>query len=286
MSTIETSSTLRHTAFVLRGNPVTAIAAAGALLLALLAISAPWLTPYDPIASEVSAALQPPSAAHWFGTDQLGRDIFSRVVVAARLDTFIAVASVALVFFMGGLAGVAAGFFGGWTDRIVGRIADTIMAFPLFVLAMGIVAALGNTVQNIIIATAIVNFPLYARVARAEANVRRNAGFVQAARLSGNSEMRILLGHILPNIMPIMIVQMSLTMGYAILNAAGLSFIGLGVRPPTAEWGIMVAEGASFMVSGEWWIALFPGLALMIAVFCFNLLGDGLRDIADPQRRT
>ena len=130
------------------------------------------------------------------------------------------------------------------------------------------------------------NFPLYARVARAEANVRRNAGFVQAARLSGNAEFGILLGHILPNIMPIMIVQMSLTMGYAILNAAGLSFIGLGVRPPTAEWGIMVAEGASFMVSGEWWIALFPGLALMIAVFCFNLLGDGLRDIVDPQRRT
>ena len=160
------------------------------------------------------------------------------------------------------------------------------MAFPLFVLAMGIVAALGNTVQNIILATAIVDFPLYARVARAEANVRREAGFVQAARLSGNGEMRILLGQILPNIMPIMVVQMSLTMGYAILNAAGLSFIGLGVRPPTAEWGIMVAEGAAFMVFGEWWIAFFPGAALMVAVFCFNLLGDGLRDIVDPQRRT
>jgi peptide/nickel transport system permease protein len=230
--------------------------------------------------------LKPPSVRHWFGTDQLGRDVFSRVIVAAQLDFFIAVASVALVFVMGGLAGVAAGFFGGWADRIVGRTADTIMAFPLFVLAMGIVAALGNTVQNIILATAIVNFPLYARVARAEANVRREAGFVLAARLSGNGEFRILLTQILPNIMPIMIVQMSLTMGYAILNAAGLSFIGLGVRPPTAEWGIMVAEGAAFMVSGEWWIAFFPGAALMIAVFCFNLLGDGLRDIVDPQRRT
>ena len=275
-----------HTRYVLAENKVTGFAFGLLVLILFAAIFGPWIVPYDPLASDTASALKPPSAAHWFGTDQLGRDIFSRVVVAARLDTFIAVASVALVFFMGGLAGVAAGFFGGWTDRIVGRIADTIMAFPLFVLAMGIVAALGNTVQNIIIATAIVNFPLYARVARAEANVRRNAGFVQAARLSGNSEMRILLGHILPNIMPIMIVQMSLTMGYAILNAAGLSFIGLGVRPPTAEWGIMVAEGASFMVSGEWWIALFPGLALMIAVFCFNLLGYGLRDIADPQRRT
>ncbi|WP_315744229.1 MULTISPECIES: ABC transporter permease [unclassified Bradyrhizobium] len=277
---------VEHARYVLGENKVTAFAFALLVLILLSALLGPWMVPYDPLASDTAAALKPPSAAHWFGTDQLGRDIFSRVVVATRLDTFIAVASVALVFAMGGLAGVAAGFFGGWTDRIVGRIADTIMAFPLFVLAMGIVAALGNTVQNIIIATAIVNFPLYARVARAEANVRRSAGFVQAARLSGNSEARILLGHILPNIMPIMIVQMSLTMGYAILNAAGLSFIGLGVRPPTAEWGIMVAEGASFMVSGEWWIALFPGLALMIAVFCFNLLGDGLRDIVDPQRRT
>jgi peptide/nickel transport system permease protein len=280
------AATLQHTRYILGENPVTAFAFALLILLVIAAVFGPLLVPHNPLASETASALKPPSAQHWFGTDQLGRDIFSRVIVATRLDLFIAIASVALVFLIGGLAGVAAGYFGGWTDRIVGRVADTIMAFPLFVLAMGIVAALGNTVQNIILATAIVNFPLYARVARAEANVRREAGFVQAARLSGNSELRIVLGHILPNIMPIMIVQMSLTMGYAILNAAGLSFIGLGVRPPTAEWGIMVAEGASFMVSGEWWIALFPGLALMLAVFCFNLLGDGLRDIFDPQRRT
>ena len=280
------AATFEHARYVLGENRVTAFAFALLLVIVAAALFGPYVVPHDPLASDTASALRPPSAAHWFGTDQLGRDLFSRVVVATRLDTFIAVASVVLVFLMGGLAGIAAGYFGGWTDRVVGRIADTIMAFPLFVLAMGIVAALGNTVQNIIIATAIVNFPLYARVARAEANVRRDAGFVQAARLSGNSEFRILLVHILPNIMPIMIVQMSLTMGYAILNAAGLSFIGLGVRPPTAEWGIMVAEGAAFMVSGEWWIALFPGLALMVAVFCFNLLGDGLRDIVDPQRRT
>lgn len=279
-------ATLQHTRYILGENRVTAFAFGLLVVIVFAAVFGPYIVPHDPLASNTMQALKPPSAANWFGTDQLGRDIFSRVVVATRLDLFIAVASVALVFAMGGLAGIAAGYFGGWTDRITGRIADTIMAFPLFVLAMGIVAALGNTVQNIIIATAIVNFPLYARVARAEANIRREAGFVQAARLSGNSEMRILLVHILPNIMPIMIVQMSLTMGYAILNAAGLSFIGLGVRPPMPEWGIMVAEGASFMVSGEWWIALFPGLALMIAVFCFNLLGDGLRDIVDPQRRT
>jgi len=151
---------------------------------------------------------------------------------------------------------------------------------------MGIVAALGNTVPNIVLATAIINFPLYVRVARAEASTRRDAGFVDAARVAGHRDLAVLLRQVAPNIMPIMTVQMSLTMGYAILNAAGLSFIGLGVRPPMPEWGIMVAEGASFIVSGEWWVALFPGAVLMLAVFCFNLLGDGLRDIVDPRRRT
>jgi peptide/nickel transport system permease protein len=280
------AGTMRHARYVIGENPVTGLAFALFVLIVLVALVGPYIVPIDPLASDTVEALKAPSLRHWFGTDQLGRDIFSRVVVATRLDFGIAVWSVVLVFVIGGLAGVAAGFFGGWTDRIVGRIADTIMAFPLFVLAMGIVAALGNTVTNIVIATAIVNFPLYARVARAEANVRREAGFVEAARLSGNSDVRILVFQILPNVFPILVVQMSLTMGYAILNAAGLSFIGLGVRPPTPEWGIMVAEGAGFMVSGEWWIAFFPGLALMVAVFCFNLLGDGLRDIVDPRRRT
>ncbi len=283
---VENNSIFRHARYVVAENPVTGLAFGLFILIALCALIGPYIVPHDPLASDTTATLQAPSFRHLFGTDQLGRDIFSRVVVATRLDFIIAIASVALVFALGGFAGIASGFFGGWTDRIVGRISDTIMAFPLFVLAMGIVAALGNTVTNIVIATAIINFPLYVRVARAEANVRREAGFVMAARLSGNGEFRILLAHILPNIMPIMMVQISLTMGYAILNAAGLSFIGLGVRPPTPEWGIMVAEGAANIISGEWWIALFPGAALMIAVFCFNLLGDGLRDLVDPQRRT
>ena len=284
-ATRSSNSILRHAVDVVADNPVTGLAFGLFALMALSAVFGPHVAPYDPLASDTSATLQPPSLHHWFGTDLVGRDIFSRVVAATRLDFMIAIASVALVLVIGGLAGIAAGFFGGWTDRIVGRISDTIMAFPLFVLAMGIVAALGNTVTNIVIATAIINFPLYVRIARAEANVRREAGFVQAARLSGNSNARILLTQITPNILPIMMVQVSLTMGYAILNAAGLSFIGLGVKPPTPEWGIMVAEGATNIISGEWWVAVFPGGALMIAVFCFNLLGDGLRDLVDPQRR-
>ncbi len=277
---------LAHAVHIVAENPVTGLAFGLFGLIVATALLGPALVPWDPLASDTAQALKPPSAEHWFGTDQVGRDIFSRVVVATRLDFTVAIASVALVFVVGGFAGIAAGYWGGWTDRIVGRLSDSIMAFPLFVLAMGIVAALGNSVTNIVIATAIVNFPLYQRIARAEAAVRRDAGFVRAARLTGNSELRILLGHILPNILPLLMVQMSLTMGYAILNAAGLSFIGLGVSPPTPEWGIMVAEGAGYIISGEWWVALFPGLALMIAVFCFNLLGDGLRDLIDPQRRT
>src|SRR4029077_18460721 len=171
------AATFKHARYVISENPVTGFAFALFVLIMIAALIGPHIVPYDPLASNTSMALKPPSRAHWFGTDQLGRDVFRVVVQATRRYFVIAISSVALVFLMGGLAGVAAGFFGGWTDRIVSRIADTIMGFLLFVLAMGIVAALGNTVQNIILATAIVNFPLYARVARAEANVRREAGF-------------------------------------------------------------------------------------------------------------
>ena len=280
------SETTKHIRHVLADNPVTLLAAGLFGLFVLAALFGPALVPYDPLASDGSAALQPPSAAHWFGTDAIGRDIFSRVVVATRLDLGIALAAVAASFVLGMPLGLAAGFFGGWWDRIVTRLSDTIMAFPLFVLAMGIVAALGNTVGNIVLATAIINLPFYIRVARAEANVRRGAGYIEAARLAGNGDARLLAVHLFPNTLPPAMVQVSLNMGWAILNAAGLSFIGLGVRPPEAEWGILVAEGAQYIVSGEWWVAFFPGLALMLAVFTFNLLGDALRDIFDPRKRT
>jgi peptide/nickel transport system permease protein len=277
---------MRHIRYVLTENPVTLIAAALFVFFALAAIFGPVLVPYDPLASDGANSLKPTSWEHFWGTDQLGRDVFSRSIAAARLDLAISVAAVLLSFIFGSALGAAAGYFGGWTDRIVGRLLDTIMAFPLFVLAMGIVSALGNTVDNIVYATAIINLPFYARMARAEVNIRRDAGFVQAARLSGNGDWRVLAFHIFPNALPPMMVQVSLNMGWAILNAAGLSFIGLGVRPPAPEWGIMIAEGANNIISGEWWLAVFPGLTLMTAVLTFNLLGDGLRDIADPKRRT
>jgi len=286
MSAVVTAPRGGHLRYVLTENPVTLVAAGLFALLVLAAIVGPSVVPYDPLATHPARALQPPSLAHWFGTDALGRDILSRCVVAARLDLMLAVSAVGLSFAVGATLGAAAGYFGGWPDRIVTRVADTIMAFPLFVLAMGIVAALGNTLANIIIATAIVNLPFYIRVARAEANVRRSAGFVESARLAGNGEWSVLMRHVFPNLLPPIAVQVSLNMGWAILNAAGLSFIGLGVRPPTPEWGIMVAEGAQYIMSGEWWVALFPGAVLMLAVFSFNLLGDALRDLLDPRRRT
>jgi peptide/nickel transport system permease protein len=277
---------LRHARYVVGENPITLLAFGLLILMLLAALLGPSVAPYDPLATNSVRKLEPPSSVHWFGTDQLGRDILSRVLVATRLDLAIAVGAVSLSFLVGTAAGACAGFFGHWVDRIVSRLTDTIMAFPLFVLAMAIVAALGNNIGNVVLATAIINVPFYARMARAEVNVRREAGYVEAARLSGNGALRALGLHVVPNALPPMMVQVSLNLGWAMLNAAGLSFIGLGVRPPTPEWGILVAEGASFILSGEWWIALFPGLALMLAVFCFNLLGDGLRDLIDPRRRT
>jgi peptide/nickel transport system permease protein len=277
---------LRHTGWILRGNPVTLVASIGALLLVLIAIFGPWLVPFDPTTSDVPNALQAPSARHWFGTDQLGRDVFSRVIVATRLDLAIAASAVTLSFIIGAMIGAFCGYTGGGLDRWVGRFVDVLMAFPLFVLAMAMVAALGNRVENIIYATAIINLPFYIRFARAEVNVRRNSGWVEAARASGNSHVRVVMLFLLPNVLPAMAVQISLNLGWAILNAAGLSFLGLGVKPPTPEWGIMVAEGARFITTGKWWLVVYPGSALMVAVLCFNLLGDGLRDILDPRMRT
>jgi peptide/nickel transport system permease protein len=259
------------------GLVVLAVYAVGALL-------APWISPYPPLATDAGATLRAPGLAHLLGTDQFGRDILSRVLHAARLDLFIALTAVGAAVLLGGLLGSLAGYFGGWVDTLVMRATDALMAFPLFILAMGIVAALGNSVANIIYATAAINTPFYTRMLRAEMRVKRQQEFVDAARCSGNSTTRIIVYHLLPNCVSPLVVQITLNLGWAILNAAGLSFIGLGVRPPDAEWGIMVSEGARFMVSGEWWVSFFPGLALMLAVLGFNLLGDGLRDILDPRR--
>jgi peptide/nickel transport system permease protein len=277
---------LTDAGYVIRQNRLTFFAVIVLAGFVLLAIAGPALAPYDPLATNALQTLAQPSFAHPFGGDALGRDILSRVMVATRLDLGMALGAVAASFVLGTALGAISGYVGGWTDTIIGRAMDTIMAFPLFVLAMGIVAALGDSVFNIVIATAIINLPFYARFARTEVNVRRELTYVEAARMVGNSPARVLTLHIVPNILPTMMVQASLNLGWAILNAAGLSFIGLGVKSPTPEWGIMVSEGASYIFSGEWWTFAFPGFALVLAVFCFNLIGDGLRDLIDPRGRT
>jgi peptide/nickel transport system permease protein len=272
--------------YTLAETPLNLVALLLLALLLVCAVLGPSLVPFDPLATNTTIALQPPTAAHWFGTDQLGRDVLSRVVVATRLDLVIAFGAVVLSMVAGSVIGGIIGYSGGLLDASVSRVVDVLMAFPLFVLAMALVAALGNTVTNVVYATAVINLPFYIRLARAEVRVRSHLGYVEAAQVGGSGHARILRVYLLPNILPPLVVQGSLNLGWAVLNAAGLSFIGLGVRAPTPEWGIMVADGAQFIVSGMWWIALFPGLALMLAVFCFNLLGDGLRDFVDPRSRT
>lgn len=243
----------------------------------LLALIGSWITPFDPLATDAARALSPPSARNWFGTDHVGRDLFSRTIAAARIDLGIAAAAVLLAAIPGTLLGAAAGFRGGWADALLGRVSEVMLAVPLFLLAMAVAAVMGPSMSSLILATALVNLPFYMRLSRTEAARRRSAPYVEAARIGGSGEGRILRLLLLPEILPVVAVQSSVNLGWAMMNAAGLSFLGLGIRPPTPEWGLMVAEGARFVASGAWWVAAFPGLALMLAILACNLSGDRLR---------
>jgi peptide/nickel transport system permease protein len=223
------SNPLRDAFAILRENPLSLLAAVFLVVLLVVGLLASWIAPFDPLATNSLAALSPPGSEHLFGTDQLGRDIFSRVLHAIALELAIAFGAVAASFLIGSAAGCASGFFGGATDWIVGRTIDVLMAFPLFVLAIGIVAALGNSIVNVCIATAIVNIPFYARTCRAEAMVMRNADFVEAARLAGAGSFRILLMHVLPNILPILVVQISLNMGWPFFHWSGCDAADAGM---------------------------------------------------------
>lgn len=270
----------------LRRNVTTSVAAALIVLLIIVALIGPYIVPYDPLATAMDQVLAPPSAEHWFGTDNLGRDVFSRVLVATRLDFVIALAAVTLSAVVGITVGSTAGYVGGLFDAIFSRVVDVMIAFPLFVAAMALVAVFGNSVQSVVLATAIINFPFYFRLARVEAVSRREVGYVEAAIITGNSATGVIMRFLLPNSLPPVIVQISLNLGWAILNTSGLAFIGLGVAPPTPEWGIMIQEGSAMMMSGQWWVVTFPGAALVMSVFCFSLVGDGLRDFLDPRRHS
>lgn len=250
------------------------------LILALIAAAALVLPPFlpDPLATDAAHPLHPPGPGAWFGTDHLGRDILARTVAAGRLDLSVALAAVALSATAGTALGLLAGWRGGWGDAVAARSADLLMAFPLFVLTLVLVALFGNSPRSVVLATALVNLPFYFRLARAETRIRRGLGYVEAARAGGSGTGRILGAILLPSILPVIAVQASVNLGWAVMNVAGLSFLGLGVRPPAPEWGVMVAEGARYMASGEWWLAAFPGLALALTVLSCNLAGDVLAD--------
>ena len=265
---------------------VMSLAALGVLaVVALSALAAPVLLPYDPDAPDAERTLEPPGRRHWLGTDLYGRDQLTRIVYAGRVDLLVAVEATAIALSLGAVLGAVAGYRGGWIDQVLMRIIDTIQAFPSFILAMGIAAALGNSVTNIVIAIAITHVPIYGRLIRGEMLRIRETEYAEAARTVGNRRRRIIFYHLLPNCFPPVVVQATLAMGFAILTVAALSYIGLGIRPPTSEWGAMTAEGASYIVSGEWWIFVFPGLAIMATVLSFNLLGDALRDVLDPRMK-
>ncbi len=242
------------------------------------------LAPHDPIQPNIAVKLQPPSSTHWFGTDELGRDIVSRVMAGAKYSLGVAFIILSIAVVVGTLVGLVAGYVGGLVDEVLMRVTDLFLAFPALVLAMAIAATLGRNLENTVIALTAVYWPWYARLVRGQVLWLKEREFVEAARAIGATPARILWRHILPNTIAVVIVQVTLDVGYAVLATSGLSFLGLGAQPPTPEWGTMIA-GARTFFREAWWYITFPGLALTLTVLGFNLLGDGLRDFLDPRTR-
>ena len=276
------SATLRHAGWVLRGNPVTAVAASGVLLL-LIAAFAPWIVPYDPIASNVQNALQPPSAAHWAGTDQLGRDILSRCLVATRISMLVGVIAVAIALAIGLILGPVSGYYGGRVDAVIMRLADIFFAFPYILFVLLIMTVLGPGLWNVFIAIGILGWASYARLNRGSVLSVKAMEYVEAARAQGATDLRIIFRHVLPNTMAPIYVAIAMGIGGAIVTEAALSFLGIGIQPPDASWGKMISDYLTYLGAGSWWMVLFPSLFLTITVFGFISFGNGLRDATDPK---
>ena len=243
---------------------------------ALLALCGPWLVPYNPLQGDPSLVAAPPSLAHPFGLDKYGRDVLARVLSGGRYDLFIAVVAVGLAVMAGTAIGSVSGFIGGTIDNLIMRIVDMVLAFPSFVLALVFVAVLGPTLSVLVVALSLRFIPMYARLVRTEILSEKLTEYAMAARAIGCSDTRLVFRHLLPNAVGPIITQSSMNLSWAILNAAGLSFLGLGVQPPTPEWGVMISEGSPYIVSGQWWMAFFPGAALVLLTAGFILIGDGL----------
>ncbi|WP_432762606.1 ABC transporter permease [Neorhizobium vignae] len=268
----------------LLGNPSSGFGLVVITILVLTAIVAPLIAPYDPNVINLGNTLKPPSAEHWFGTDELGRDIMSRIIYGTRISlTIITIVSV-IVGPIGLLVGTTAGYFGGWYDTIMMRITDIFLSFPSLILSLAFVAALGAGLENAIIAIGLTTWPPIARLARAETLTFRGADYISASRMQGASALRIIIKSIMPMCLPSVLVRITLSMATVILTAAGLGFLGLGAQPPLPEWGAMIATGRRYMLD-NWWLVAFPGGAILLVSLAFNLLGDGLRDALDPKQR-
>ncbi len=261
------------------------IAMLGLLIIASLVLSAvfaPLLTQGDGTEQYLSERLRAPSAEHWFGTDELGRDIYERIVWGSRITLYIVGLVGIMVVPIGVLIGTVAGYVGGWVDNVLMRFTDIFLAFPRLILALAFVSALGPGIENAVLAIALTTWSPYARLARAETRTIRNNEYIMAARLQGASALRILYGHIMPLCISSVIIRLTLDMAGIILTAAGLGFLGLGAQPPLPEWGAMISTGRQYILD-QWWVAAVPGLAIFVVSLGFNLLGDGLRDVLDPK---
>ncbi|HSE77768.1 MAG TPA: nickel transporter permease [Alphaproteobacteria bacterium] len=267
-----------------RTNPLAMVGLGIVVALLVVAALAPWIATHSPVTQDLTARLLPPGAVYWFGSDELGRDIFSRVVHGARITLTIVVLVVILVAPVGLLVGTIAGYIGGWLETALMRVTDVFLAFPRLILALAFVAAIGPGIENAVIAIALTAWPPYARIARAETITIRGSDFIAAARVQGASRARIIWRYVMPLCMPSVIVRVTLDMAGIILTAAGLGFLGLGAQPPSPEWGAMISAGRKFILD-QWWVATMPGLAIFVVSLGFNLLGDGLRDVLDPKQR-
>ena len=265
-------------------NPLGVVGFAIVVLLVLVAIFAPLLATHDPYLPSLGKRLSAPSAEFWFGADELGRDIYSRLVYGSRLTLFIVGLVIVTSAPIGLIIGAVSGTVGGWTDRIFMRITDVFLAVPKLLLALAFVAALGPGIVNAALAITLTAWPPYARLARAETLTIRNTDFIAAVRLTGASPWRIILRHVAPLCLPSLIVRVTLDMSSIILTVAALGFLGMGARPPSPEWGAMIATARRFILT-QWWVPLVPGLAIFVTSLAFNLLGDGLRDVLDPKQR-
>jgi peptide/nickel transport system permease protein len=285
MTTLTAETTRVASWRLLLRNPVTFVSAVVLGIVVFVAVAANWITPFGVNDVDVPNALRPPSGNHWFGTDELGRDVLSRVLVATQASMRVAVVSVAFAVIVGVTVGIVAGYRGGWVDTVFMRVIDVMFAFPVLLLALAVVAILGPGTITTILAIGIVYTPIFARVARASTLSVRVEPFVQMSQAMGTGNLYILTRHIVPNIAGPLIVQTSLSLAFAILSEAALSFLGLGIQPPQPSLGRMIFDSQGF-VTMAWWMAVFPGAAIFVIVLAFNLVGDGLRDVLDPKQRT